>query len=169
MAEIIISAIMLVLSAAAPYVQELHINRGNEIKSKVEDLAKKIYSKMGNNSLFIDKLKEAYSSKNTSLVNALFTQAGFSPAISAIRTRIKDIRDKYQSKLSEATKDNTELQNQYNKLTNAGYQTGTIAGNKYARETYNQVGQAVEGGLSDYKHEDIQPNILPTINIKNNK
>lgn len=153
--EIALAVIAIILQVGAPYLQELHNKVGNEYKSKITNLAKKIYSKIGNNQLALDKLATAYNQRNSNLANAVFTQAGFGPAVKALNREIKEAEAKYKEEQGKMTKENTELTNQYNELVNAGTQTGTITGNKYARQTYNQVGQAVQGGLEDYKHEDI--------------
>lgn len=154
--EIALAIIALVLQIGGNYIQEAHISVGNEYKNKITELAKKIYSKISNNQMAMDKLAEAYSNRNASIANAVFSQAGFGPAIKALNDEYKKNQDKLNKEKKKVNDENTELNNQYNELVNAGAQTGTIAGNKYARETYNQVGQAVQGGLEGYEHKNIK-------------
>lgn len=154
--EIVLAVVALILQVGGNYLQEAHIAVGNEYKKKITDLAKKIYSKISNNQMALDKLLDAYNQKNASLANAVFSQAGFGPAVKALNDEYKKNIEKMNKEKKKVNDENTKLSNEYNELTNAGAQTGTIAGNKYARETYNQVGQAVQGGLEDYEHHDIK-------------
>lgn len=148
--EIIIGIIGLVLSLAGYSVGELTQLKGNKIRKDLTELANKIYSKIADNQKMLDNLYQAYNERNANLGNALLMQSGFGPATEALRKEMAKNKEDYSDKKDKYTKENVDLTNQYNQTNQAIANAGQgLAANKGAQEVYDQVNQAVNGGLNE--------------------
>jgi len=154
MASLILSALALLIGVGGYAATEGMASWGKDVRSRLTKLANQIYTKMAQNQQFLDKLSQAYQEKNSSLVNSLFTQAGFGPATIALRKEIKANREKYQKEKQDRDTEQAKLTNQYNEVNQGINNTGsTIAGNasgdQIASKIEKQLGQSIEGGLKN--------------------
>lgn len=124
---------------------------GNKINDRLIKVANEIYSKIANNNQMLDKLSEAYSTKNNNLIQDIFTSAGFGPRVSALQKELQGTKKTYQDAKNKIENENVQLQNQYNELSSAQAGLGTIAGNEYANSKLPKedagVNQNIKGGL----------------------
>ncbi len=150
----IITALLYLL---APYI----INEGMSTKSlnlklKAEALAKKLYNMIADNNELKDRLVEAYSQKNSGLMNQLLNQAGYSAQVQALKNEISKASKAYQQKKAAYTKQNAELSNAYNKANNAYAEANTgIINNLKAEASLKDVENLVNGG-NDNNVQEIQ-------------
>lgn len=129
--------------------QEAVTAYGNKVSSKVINLAQQLYTKIQNNNELLDRLNEAYNSKNSELVTELLQGAGFGARSQAIKDALSSLKSDYQGQKSKISAENTDLTNKYNEATSASYATGTIAGAKHAENVYNNINQAINGGINN--------------------
>lgn len=107
--------------------------------------------KIQNNNQLLDKLTDAYNNRNSELLTEILQGAGFGPRNQAIKDAIIANKEQYTNKKSIIEAENTDLTNKYNEANSAAYATGTIAGAQHAKEVYNNINQAINGGLSNEK------------------
>lgn len=143
--------VSLALTALSIGWQEAVTKYGNNVSYKVVKLAQKLYTKIQNNSELLEQLTDAYNTKNSALMTELLQGAGFGPRNQAIREAMETLKTDYQSKKSDIVKQNTDLTNKYNEANTVSYSTGTIAGAKHAEKVYDNINQAINGGLTNEK------------------
>lgn len=122
-------------------------HKGTNIRSKITKLSNIMTSKLRQNNEDMNKLIDAYQNKNSSLFMQIANQSSIGPAIEALRREIKNVRDEYAEKRQEISKEGEKLEHLSNNLANASMNSGTIGGNKAAKETIENIDQAINGGL----------------------
>lgn len=157
-ASIIVGIIGILISIGSAAANEITSAAGNDTAGKLTRVAKNIYDKISKNSDLLNKLTDAYNSKNNSLVTELLQGAGFGPRSEAIKRAIKDLGTEFNQNRAKVQKQVADLTNQYNEVTTAANKAGTtIANTMYADETYNKfksedsessVDQLVNGGAN---------------------
>lgn len=157
-ASVIIGIIGILISLGSAAANEFTSSAGNDTAGKLTRVAKNIYDKISKNADLLNKLSDAYSSKNNSLVTELLQGAGFGPRSEAIKRAIKDLSAEFTQNRSEVQRQIADLTNHYNEVTNAASKAGTtIANTRYAGEVYdkyknedpeNSVDQLVNGGAN---------------------
>lgn len=124
---------------------------GNKVNDRLVKTANNIYTKIANNNQLLDKISEAYNTKNNNLLQDIFTSAGFGPRIDALQKELESTKKDYQTQKHTIENENVQLQNQYNELASAQAGLGTIAGNQYADSKLPKedagVNQNIKGGL----------------------
>lgn len=123
---------------------------GNNISTKLQTMAKQLYTKISKNNQLLEQLTDAYNRKDNELLTELLSGAGFGARAQAL----KDARDTntktYQDKKQQISDENTKYQNAYNQVSQASYNTGDIAGIKQGQQiaSDNSINQLVKGGLN---------------------
>lgn len=143
--------VSIALTASSIGWQEAVTNYGNKVSHKVIKLAQQLYTKIQNNNELLERLTDAYNSRNSGLMTELLQGAGFGSRNQAIKEAMETLRSDYNNEKSRIVKENTDLTNKYNEANNVAYSTGTIAGAKYAEDVYNNINQAINGGLTNEK------------------
>jgi hypothetical protein len=150
MVSAIVGAIlMVVLTAAGIAYPEIISAQGTKRTQRLTEIAKKIYNKISDNRELMEKLADAYQRKDADLATQLMQGAGFGPRTAAIRDAIKEAKTVYQEQKTALMKKDAELNNQYNEVNQASYNTNTIAGISNADRVADSVEQAINGGANE--------------------
>lgn len=146
----IIGAILMVACTAAGIAYpEIISAQGTPRVRRLTDLAKKIYNQISDNRELMEKLADAYQRKDADLATQLMQGAGFGPRTAAIREAAKEAKAAYQAQKTALMKKDAELNNQYNEVNQASYNTNTIAGIQNADRVADSVEQAINGGSNE--------------------
>jgi len=149
MGAVIGAILMVVLTAAGIAYPEVISAVGTKRTNRLTEIAKKIYNMISDNQELMDKLTDAYNRKDADLATQLMQGSGFGPRTSAIREAIKDAKTAYQAEKKDLMKQNADLNNKYNQVNQASYNTNTIAGIQNADKVADSVEQAINGGAQN--------------------
>lgn len=141
--------IMVLLSAAGIAYPEIISAIGTPKMNRLTSIAKKIYNKISDNQELLDKLTDAYQRKDTDYATQLMQGSGFGPRTTAIKQAIKEAKAAYDDSKTGLMKRNAELNNAYNQVNQAAYNTNTIAGIINADRVADSVEQAINGGANN--------------------
>lgn len=125
--------------------------KGNKVSSKLQNVAKQLYTQISKNNTLLDKLSDAYNRKDNEMMSELLSGAGFGVRADAIKKARDKAKEEYQSERQSVTDQNTKLQNAYNQTSQASYNTNDLAGISQGKDVLNSVdsvSQLVEGGIT---------------------
>lgn len=123
---------------------------GNKVSSKLQTMAKQLYTKISKNNQLLDNLTDAYNRKDNELLTEILSGAGFGARSQALKDARETNTKEYKDKKQQVSDENTKYQNAYNQVSQASYNTGDIAGISQGTQIANDnsIDQLIKGGLN---------------------
>lgn len=141
----------LILAMATYGVDQAIKLKGNKVSTKLQNTAKQIYTQISKNTSLLDKLSDAYNRQDNELMSELLSGAGFGVRADALKKARQKNQSAYNKEKQSISDQNTQLQNAYNQVSQASYNTNDIAGIEQGKDvlkSVDSVSQLVEGGIT---------------------
>lgn len=141
----------LILAMATYGVDQAIKLKGNKVSTKLQNTAKQIYTQISKNTSLLDKLSDAYNRQDNELMSELLSGAGFGVRADALKKARQENQSAYNKEKQSISDQNTQLQNAYNQVSQASYNTNDIAGIEQGKDvlkSVDSVSQLVEGGIT---------------------
>lgn len=155
MAFIILSIVGMALSVAMSGIQSSVATKGSQLSQKITQAVNDVVKAINNKQIDLEKLTEAYTSKNSDLITALMSGSGFGSRAISIMSEISNARENFNKAKQEVQEQISELNSKANELQNMANRAGTsIGSNKQAQEALDKfnkdgINQLVDGGAKE--------------------
>lgn len=164
MSFIILSIVGMALSVVMSGVQARVATKGSQLSQKITSAVNEIVKAINDKQIDIEKLSDAYNSKNSDLLTALMSGSGFGSRAISIMDEISNNRDEFNKAKQEVQQQISRLNSKANELQNAANRAGTsIGSNNQAQamlDKFNKGGidQLVNGGAKEGGESE---NVIP--------
>lgn len=142
-AMIIVSIVSIALGVVSSVTQELTSTYGSWIRKDMNTLANQLKAIMSQDQSFKEQLQQAYSEKNTNLMQSMMLSKGFGPRFTSLKNELERVKKNYESKIKEVNEHYTKASSAVDDLTShSAYAGSSIGSNVHAiqeKDKGNQI------------------------------